>query len=383
MKIPILFTIPNFITAGSGRAMLNIVERLDREFFAPVICVARKGGSLDREVERLGIPLIEAPFTVKARPYSMLPVRAWSAARLFRAYNFKIWHSFHYLDDYTEPLIARFAGVKTWVYTKKNMSWGNRAWWLRSRFATAIAAQNSSMIELFFRSIPTPVRVIPPSVDTRLYFPASPSSNARAEWGIPEDAVVVGHVAHLVPVKNHPHLIRALTRCQSPIHLVLAGRLQDACYVESVRRLAADLQVADRVHLVGEVQNIPEFLRSLDIFAFCSHQEACPVAVLEAMACGLPCVVTNIPGIRDAHIPEETAVVVPPGDVEAFAAGLDTLAASPFERQRMGQAAAIRIQERFSIEREVAQYINLYQDVIRAGADISTPRQVVGIPNDS
>ena len=148
---PILFTIPNFITAGSGRAMLNIIERLDRDAFAPSICVLQKGGDLEREIERQGIPLLEHPFTVPARPYHTLLARALAAARPFRPHRFALWHSFHYLDDYTEPLIARLSGAKYWVYTKKNMNWGRRSWSLRSLLATRIAVAEQRHDEGFLR----------------------------------------------------------------------------------------------------------------------------------------------------------------------------------------------------------------------------------------
>ncbi|HVY70130.1 MAG TPA: hypothetical protein VHH73_09390, partial [Verrucomicrobiae bacterium] len=96
--VPILYTIPNFITAGSGRAMLNVIERLDRNRFAPAVCVLRKGGTLDRVVEKLEIPFLETPFTVHPRPYLTLLTRAWKAARAFRPHQFVLWHSFNYSD---------------------------------------------------------------------------------------------------------------------------------------------------------------------------------------------------------------------------------------------------------------------------------------------
>jgi hypothetical protein len=99
MPTQILFTIPNFITAGSGRVMLNIIRQLDRTQFDPAVAVLRKGGKLDDEVERLGIPLIEAPFVIPPKPYSTLALRAWQSSRNFRIHRFKLWHSFHYSDD--------------------------------------------------------------------------------------------------------------------------------------------------------------------------------------------------------------------------------------------------------------------------------------------
>src|SRR5215813_11621456 len=97
-RIPILFTIPNFITAGSGQVLFNIVTRLDREKFSPYICVARRGGQLEGEFERLEIPVLEAKFWVSARPLSSLMKRCYETASFFKPFRFRAWHSFHYLD---------------------------------------------------------------------------------------------------------------------------------------------------------------------------------------------------------------------------------------------------------------------------------------------
>lgn len=363
---PILFTIPNFITAGSGKAMLDVVERLNRERFTPVVCVLRRGGALEKDFKRLDIQLLEAPFAIPARPYHTLFWRAWRAAQVYRPFKFALWHSFHYLDDYTEPIIARLAGVRRWVYTKKNMSWGGRAWRLRSRLASAIAVQNSAMIEEFFPALRDRVRMIPPGVDRKTFYPDTADTGIRGKWGVNGD-VVVGHVAQFVPVKNHLHLIRALALCRQNIRLVLAGRFEDEGYVRQIRQLVSALGLERRVIFAGEVRDVRGFLGAIDIFAFCSRQEGCPVAVLEAMSCGVPCVVTDIAGIRDMHRADETALVVPPGDVAAFAAALDRLAASAELRQHLGLAAAMRVDEAFSVEREVEQYVQFYDELLEDG----------------
>src|SRR5262245_7438135 len=139
---PILFTIPNFDTAGSGTALWNVVSRLDRRRFAPSICVLRPGGKLASVIEKSDVPLLCAKFTVPLRPLATFPFRVRAAARPFRGRGFALWHSYHYTDDYTEPLVARMAGTRSWVYTKKNMNWHKRSWYVRSLLATRIAAQN-------------------------------------------------------------------------------------------------------------------------------------------------------------------------------------------------------------------------------------------------
>lgn len=368
MPFPILFTIPNFITAGSGRAMLNIIERLDRNQFAPAVCVMRKGGDLDREVERLGIPLIEAPFTVPARPYHTLPLRAWKTARVFRPYRFALWHSFHYSDDYTEPIIARMAGTKCWIYTKKNMGWGSRAWRLRSYLARRIVAQNNEMLTQFFPEQGHKVKLIPRGVDVSKFKANGTEPGLRSEWRFPEGTTVVGHVGQLVPVKNHPHLLRAMAKTRPDVGLVIAGDFLDSAYTAEVRALAKELGVQDRVRFLGKVRDIPALLSALDIFAFCSHKESCPVALLEAMARGLPCVVTDIPAMSDIHRPGQTALVVPKDDVNAFAAAVDELALDKEKRNRLGAAARRRIEESFTIEREAAAHQQAYLEIAKASA---------------
>ena len=206
-----LFTIPNFITAGSGGAMLNIVRRLDRDVFEPTICVNRTGGRLEREIDGLGIPLLETPFTVPAMPYATLLPRAWRAARVFRPHRFEIWHSFHYSDDYTEPIIARLAGARRWVFTKKNMNWKRRAWYLRTLLASRVAAQNRDMMTSFFGSpiFRYKTRLVPRGVDTARFRPGvEPRLQVRARLGL--TGLVIGTVAHLVPVKGLEVLIEAV-----------------------------------------------------------------------------------------------------------------------------------------------------------------------------
>lgn len=372
MPVTILFTIPNFITAGSGRAMLNIIERLDRAKFAPAVCVAQKGGGLDKEVERLGIPFLEAPFTVPARPYRTFLARARRAAQAFKPYRFALWHSFHYADDYSEPIIARLAGARAWVYTKKNMNWHRRSWYLRTLLATRVAAQNTDMLRDFFATQwwRRKVSLVPRGVNAERFHPDAPQRlRLREQCNISARAVVAACVAHLVPVKGHPTLLEALSRA-SDVHLLLAGRPVDDAYAASLKKLAHELNVADRVSFLGDVRDVPALLAETDIFVLPTwaqwRMEGCPVALLEAMACGRACVATDIPGSRDLIESRRTGLLVPPADPRALAGALKELSASPELRNLLGQNARRRVLERFSIEREVLAHETFYAAALGA-----------------
>ena len=364
--VRVLFTIPNFITAGSGRAMLNIIERLDKERFAPAVCVMRKGGALDKEVHEMGIPFLEADFTVPALPYASLPFRAWKASRVFRPFRFDLWHSFHYSDDYTEPIIARMAGTKAWVYTKKNMSWGHRAWHLRTLFATRIAAQNGEMLRKFFAGPLShrKTRLVPRGVNIHRFCVPSADriQKERQKLGATNGSLVATCVAQLVPVKAHHTLLNAIARV-SGVDLLIAGEPLDKEYTASLVDLAKDLQITDRVRFLGSVHEIPELHAQSDFFILTSKMESCPVALLEAMSCGKACIAPDIPSVRDIIEAGKNGLLVRPEDPVALAEAIRRLATSAALRSSLGQAARKRIEERFSIEREVAAHEDLYASI--------------------
>ncbi|HEX4440103.1 MAG TPA: glycosyltransferase, partial [Thermoanaerobaculia bacterium] len=299
-----------------------------------------------------------------------LPVRARRAAGVFRDRGFVLWHSFHYLDDYTEPLVAHFAGARAWIYTKKNMSWNHRSWFLRSMLARRVAAQNTDMLRDFFggRLLRRRARLVPRGVDTARFHPDTPPRlGIRESLGLARDAFLVGCVAQLVPVKDHATLIRAAARVPSVV-LALAGKELDAEYASGLRRLAAELGVSRRVAFLGEVRDVPALLSELDAFALSTRRtgEGCPVALLEAMSAARACVATEIPGVRDVLARGQTGLTVAPEDSDALARSLAELAADSGRRAALGAAARRSVLERYSIEREVAAHEDLYGELLGA-----------------
>ncbi len=372
MPIPILFTIPNFVTAGSGRAMLNIIRRLNRVKYSPAICVMRKGGMLDLEVERMGIPFLESEFTVPAQPYMGLLSRVKKAAQVFRPFGFQLWHSFHYSDDYTEPMIAHFSGARSWVYTKKNMNWGRRSWYIRTFLATRVAVQNTDMMRDFFSNqfFASKARPVSRGVDTQYFQPNSaPKLHLREKYGISPDQILAGCVGHLVPVKGHPTLLDAVSRLEN-VQLLIAGKYLDKNYLSTLESQVQDLQLQERVRFLGNITDIPSFLAEINIFVFPSRAkgEGSPVALLEAMACGKACIATDIPGSKDIVEHGKSGWIVPPENASAMAEALSHLAASLEKRSSLGHEARMRIVNHFSIEKEVAAHEALYDELLNSSS---------------
>ncbi len=293
-----------------------------------------------------------------------------AAAEPFKAHGFALWHSFHYGDDYTEALIARAAGARGWIYTKKNMNWKRLSWHARSLLARRIAAQNTDMMREFFASpfYRGKARLVRRGVDVVKFSPSVPPRlKLRERLGIPADATVVSSVAHLVPVKGHPVIILAAASVKNT-HLLLAGHDPTSDYADSLRGQVKRHGVSDRVHFLGRVEDVPALLAETDIFVLATRahgqEEGCPVALLEAMAAGRACIATDVAGSRDLIVNGQSGVLVPSGDPLAMGQAIDRFAQNAGERRRFGHAALTRIMEKFTIDHEVRAHEALYTEAL-------------------
>jgi glycosyltransferase involved in cell wall biosynthesis len=193
-------------------------------------------------------------------------------------------------------------------------------------------------------------RLVPylPPVDTSVFRPRATRSQARRRLGLPQDAMVIGTVGNLNPQKGHEHLLRAVARLPAPhpkVHVCILGAITPTHMTYELRLrqdaawLARTAGVQTMIHDPGD--DVAELLPALDVFAMASvpRSEGVPTALLEAMACGLPVVATDVGAVAEAVTDEVTGLVVPALDEMALAAALGRLAAGAALRERLGIAA--------------------------------------------
>ncbi len=362
-RIKILFTIPNFITAGSGREMCNIIERLDKGVFDVTICVAQPGGGVYEELIAAGYTIIEGDFKRAGSVWNRIRF-ARRLASLYKPYGFDIWQSFHWSSDYTEALVARFAGIR-YVYVKKNMNWDRMAWRVKSYLADAIVARNTTMRDTYF-SHPVfrhKTVYIPGAVDTKRYTRTGDNS-LRQESDIPKDAYLVSCVAQLVRVKDQATAIRAISGLEN-VWLILAGATRDEAYAAELKSLADNLQVSNRV-VFTQVHDAVQLLDSSDAFVLPTssiggHEEGCPVALLEAMSMQLPCVASNVAGNRDLVRHEQTGLLFQPGDDKALAECLSRYMREPDFAKTCAENASREVKALHTLETEAKRFAELYK----------------------
>jgi glycosyltransferase involved in cell wall biosynthesis len=173
--------------------------------------------------------------------------------------------------------------------------------------------------------------------------------------------VVVGTMAGLRPVKNLPRLVRAFAAAQAGGRLVIVGEGPER---DAILREARHCGVYDRVLLPGFLPDASRYIGHFDIFALSSDSEQFPIALVEAMAAGLPVVSTDVGDVCMMVAPEGRRYVVAPEDEAGFAAALDRLIANRDLRHQLGAANRAVAWRDYGEAAMIAAYRRLYTEAM-------------------
>jgi glycosyltransferase involved in cell wall biosynthesis len=222
------------------------------------------------------------------------------------------------------------------------------------------------------------IRLIRNGISLHLYGPPDGNPGLRRELGIPDGAPVVGAVGHLRSEKRFERLLDACAPLPD-VHVLVVGDGETRALLEE---RAKRPELAGRVHLAGYRPDPHRFYRAMDVFAITSDTEQMPVCLLEAMATGLPVVSTDVGDIRRVLPSEQSAHLIPLAEEDVSAAlgrHLGALLRDPEGRQRLARINRRRVEERFTFERMLAAYREVYHSALCAGAPPVTP----GLPEAS
>ncbi len=245
----------------------------------------------------------------------------------------------------TERLLSRLSDVIVTISPRQHHD-------VATRFAVAPAA----------KTVVVPLGL---ELDRLLDMPQG-AADLRAAIGAASGDVIVGYAGRMVPVKDLPTLVRAFAQAHAAVpslRLVLAGDGPERPHAHAMARA---LGVAERLHFLGWVDDLPTFYATLDVFALSSLNEGTPVAAIEAMAAARPVVSTEVGGVPDVVESGVCGLLVPAQSAEALAAALVRLASSPSLRHSMGAAGRELARTRYSHLRLVTEIEALYEHRLTA-----------------
>lgn len=357
-KIKILYTIPNFDTAGSGKVLYDLAKNLNKEKFEVSIACKNSQGFFFKEVEALGLPIYFIQTSTKYKPIFTFFERIKPFKTLVKQQKFDIVHSWHWSSDWTEVVATRLGGAK-FVYTKKAMSWGNIHWKIKSFLSNFIITINHEMIHFFPNK--KNQKLIPLGLDTNYYNPEI--VNTTKELNL----FRIISVANLVPVKGIEVLIKAISLINDQsILLDVLGDDRDP-YVEELKELVVKLNLDKQVQFLGKKADIRPFIASSSLYVIptlnAGRKEGMPMALVEAMSMGIPVLGSDISGINFV-LKDFPDFLFKPGDEVALSQKImQLLQKSNDERATIGKELRRYTIQHFTIENSVKQHEELYEKI--------------------
>lgn len=325
-----------------------------------------RSGVLDEEIRRLG---------GSVHPCPLGPAFPARFVALCRRRRIDVVHSHVHLASGLILALAAMAGVRNRIAHfrttsdergegRQRLIYRNTMRRLLDTFATDILGVSRGALALGWRvdwEADPRCRVIPNGIDPARFAGEVDRAAIRAELGVPPDVPLVLHVGRFAWVKNQPRAVDlfAATARSHRGHLVFVGRT-DGARAEVEARIDRH-RLHDRIHLVGERDDIPRIMRAADLLMLTSRHEGMPGAVLEAMAAGLPVVAEALPAIVEicSYLPGITALpFAAPDDiwVSVLQAAIDTPVSEP-ERAAARQRFA---SSRYAIASAVAEMRSLW-----------------------
>ncbi len=202
--------------------------------------------------------------------------------------------------------------------------------------------------------------VIYTGIDTEKFNP-KPKTDLKKELGIAEERVLIGIVAVLRKAKRHVMLIDAIKELPN-VHLAIIG---DGPQEKNIREKLDSIDYKERVHLLGHREDVSEILPSLDMFVLPSNMEALGTSILEASACGVPCIGSKVGGIPECIFHGDSGFLFENENLEELKEKITILANDAELRKFMGAKARERILERFSNEVMIAKTEELYRELVQ------------------
>jgi glycosyltransferase involved in cell wall biosynthesis len=359
---------------GAEFMLVRYLENIDRARFESSVISLLAPGVLKRQIGELGVPLaalgmlqsqpkLSALVTLRRQITSANPdlVHGWmyhgnlaaSLGTVFARKRPVIWSIHHSLDD-----IRNENRMTRWLIRFSAALSGSTAAII---YCSSVSAEQHEKLGFD----PSKRVIIPNGIDCDVFKPsAEAGSMLRALLGIPAQRLIIGNAARAHPMKDHANLVRAadlLLKQGMDIQLLIIGAGHEA---GEAKRVAGELGIADRVSYLGPRNDVHALLAGIDIYASSSAWgEAFPLAVAEAMSCGIPAVATRLGDC--AHLIGVPEGIVPPRDPHALASALAGLGRlSREDRVALGLRGRDRVLRNFSMARYVARHATLYEQAL-------------------
>jgi len=370
-RVNVLYLHETSKISGAENSLINLVKNLDRKRFSPCF-ILPEDGPLVSEIKSLKIPVILIPFP-KIR-YGLGVLKTIGQLRGFiKEKNISLVHSNSIRTHIYGSIAAKYTGIfSIWhqrnLITNEIIDLDRLFSFLPDRIIC-----NSAAIARRFQSrghIPEKVRIVLNGVDTVSFNPSIDGAKIREEFAIQPNEIVVGIASRFNLQKGHETFLNAAaiilscqTNLQNKIRFLIAGGAvfrSDKKREQYLQDVAKKLGISDRVIFTGFRKDMPQVYAAMDIFVLASDAEPCGRVIFEAMASGKPLIATDSGGTPEIVQDGVSGYLFTFGDSQGLAEKILYFCNNPDLAKKMGQAGRKRVEDNFSIEKNVRQIEDIY-----------------------
>ena len=376
-KIKVLHIITGLSTGGAEMMLYKLVSKMDRSCFDVYVASLTDIGPVGEKIKKLNIPVVVVGMKRGWKGFFSFS-GFFKLLKIVKNYKPDIIQTWMYHSDLIGGLVGKLFRIPViWnirhsnldpKYNKKTTIWIAK---ICAKFSKILpkkiicCSYASKDIHSKLGYDENKMVVIPNGFDLDAFFPDKQArEKVRKELGINDKIIVIGFVARFDPQKDHKNFFEAakiVHKIYPKVHFFLCGD-GISWKNEKLREWIEKSGVEKVTHLLGRRDDMKNVYNSIDIFCSSSYGEGFPNVIGEAMACGIPCVVTNVGD--SAIIVGDTGFVVPPKNPESLdEAIIKMIKIGKEKRKELGRKARKRIEENYSIEKIVINYEQLYKKV--------------------
>ena len=367
-RVRVVFLITELNIAGAEKVVARTATHLSKDRYRVLVSCLYGPGPVAGEIRAASIPVMD----LEAQSKWDLRV-VYRLFRLLKRENIQILHSHLFHANLLGRIAGKMAGVPIVISTRHSVDIGGRGrewinrWTKRWTDVTIAVSDQACEAERRWSGTKSgEIVTIYDGIKTEAFERADlqESKELKRKLGIESDAPVIGMIARFHRAKGHSYLMEAMPYIldqfpKAKVLLIGGGELRP-----TIKEKVQKLGLTDSIIFTGIRQDIPRILSALDLFVLPSLWEGLGIAILEAMAAGLPVVATRVGGIPEVVEDRVTGLLVPPRDPEALAKAIIALLQDRERAKDMGRAGRERVEKHFSVERMVQQTEALYEELI-------------------
>ncbi len=373
--VPVLFVIDQLCELGGAeKVLLRMIDRLPRERYSPMLLTFKIDESLG----------IAKSVSCALYVYPLHSTHDWQALqvarklrRLIRENHVQITHTFHETSDLWAGAIAKVSGCPILISSRRDMGFNRQSKhrrpyrWMARYFSQVHAVSEQVRRQNIEQDGLPPSRVVTVynGIDVQAQ-PAGASRNAlKKRFGLEHATQLVTSVGHIRAVKGFDVFLRAAAGVRQVLPEVvfaLAGEDHEPEHTKRLKEMAAAAGLGANFVFLGSVADVRPLLRASDVFCLLSRSEGLSNALLEAMACELPCVATAVGGNPEVVTDRKTGFLVESEDADSATASILHLLRNPDQARSMGAEGRRVLEQKFTTETMMRSLIDSYEQLLDA-----------------